>query len=138
MSDVESLRTQLRERGYLTHGIERWFALDPWSSRAFWLELITLALKAATLIAAFGALPLARIGNTLGLDELTVASTDTDAGALMAGKYLSPRVFIRYSYGLFNRIGGLLLRFNVNDRLSIETRSGDQTSMDLFYTIEKE
>jgi len=84
------------------------------------------------------ALPLQRIGNTLGLDELTVASTDTDAGALMAGKYLSPRVFIRYSYGLFNRIGGLLLRFNVNDRLSIETRSGDQTSMDLFYTIEKE
>jgi translocation and assembly module TamB len=84
------------------------------------------------------ALPLQRIGNTLGLDELTVASTDTDAGALMAGKYLSPRVFIRYSYGLFNRIGGLLLRFNVNDRLSIETRSGDQTSMDLFYTIEKD
>jgi translocation and assembly module TamB len=56
----------------------------------------------------------------------------------MAGKYLSPRLFIRYSYGLFNRIGGFLLRFNVNERLSIETRSGDQTSMDLFYTIEKD
>jgi translocation and assembly module TamB len=79
-----------------------------------------------------------RIGNTLGLDELTVQSTDTDAGALMAGKYLSPRVYIRYSYGLFNRIGGFLLRFKVNDRLSIETRSGEQESMDLFYTIEKE
>ena len=61
MSDVDSLRVQLRERGYLTHGIERWFALDPWSSRAFWLELITVALKAATLIAAFGALPLAAV-----------------------------------------------------------------------------
>ena len=43
----------------------------------------------------------------------------------MAGKYLSPKVYIRYSYGLFNRIGGLLLRFKVNDRLSIETRSGE-------------
>ena len=32
----------------------------------------------------------------------------------------------------------LSLRFNVNERLSIETRSGDQTSMDLFYTIEKD
>ena len=61
MSDVDSLRAQLRERGYLTHGIERWFALDPWSSRAFWLELILVALKAATLIAAFGALPLTAI-----------------------------------------------------------------------------
>ena len=56
MSDVDSLRAQLRDRGYLTHGIERWFALDPWSSRTFWLELTALALKAATLIALFGAL----------------------------------------------------------------------------------
>ncbi len=79
-----------------------------------------------------------RIGNTLGLDELTVQSTDTDAGALMAGKYLSPRVYVRYSYGLFNRIGGFLVRFRVNDRLSIETRSGEQESMDLFYTVEKD
>ncbi|HEU4617409.1 MAG TPA: translocation/assembly module TamB domain-containing protein [Gammaproteobacteria bacterium] len=78
-----------------------------------------------------------RIGQTLGLDELTVGSTETDAGALMAGKYLSPKVYIRYSYGLFNRIGGLLLRFKVNDRLSLETRSGDEKSMDLLYTVEK-
>ena len=79
-----------------------------------------------------------RIGNTLGLDELTVQSTTTDAGALMAGKFLSPRIYIRYSYGLFNRIGGLLLRFKVNERLSIETSSGDQKSMDLLYTIDKD
>jgi hypothetical protein len=58
---VDDLRRQLRDRGYLTHGIERWFALDPWSSRAFWLELVTLALKAATLIAAFAALPMAAV-----------------------------------------------------------------------------
>jgi hypothetical protein len=58
---VDDLRQQLRERGYLSHGIERWFALDPWSSRAFWLELVTVALKAATLIAAFAALPFTAI-----------------------------------------------------------------------------
>jgi hypothetical protein len=59
--DVDSLRQQLRERGYLTHGIERWFALDPWSSRAFWTELMLVAFKAALLIATFGALPLTAI-----------------------------------------------------------------------------
>jgi len=79
-----------------------------------------------------------RLGATLGLDELSVQSTATDAGALMAGKYLSPKLYIRYSYGLFNRIGGLLLRFKFNERLSVETRSGDQKSMDLLYTVEKE
>jgi translocation and assembly module TamB len=72
------------------------------------------------------------------LEELSVQTTAADEGELMAGKYLSPNVYIRYSYGLFNRIGGLLLRFKVNDRLSIETRSGEQKSMDLLYTVEKD
>lgn len=58
---VDSLRQQLKDRGYLTNGIERWFALDPWSSRAFWLELATVAFKAALLIAAFGALPMTAV-----------------------------------------------------------------------------
>jgi hypothetical protein len=61
VSEVDSLRQQLRDRGYLTHGIERWFALDPFRSRAFWLELVMVALKAATLIAAFAALPFATV-----------------------------------------------------------------------------
>jgi translocation and assembly module TamB len=79
-----------------------------------------------------------RFGNNLGLDEFTVQSTTQDAGELMAGKYVSPKVFIRYSYGLFNRIGGLLLRFEVNDRLSIETRSGEANAVDFLFTVEKE
>jgi hypothetical protein len=54
---VDDLRSQLRERGYLSHGIERWFALDPWSSRAFWLELATVSAKASLLIALFAVLP---------------------------------------------------------------------------------
>jgi hypothetical protein len=58
---VDDLRAQLRDRGYLTHGIERWFALDPWSSRTFWVELMLVALKAATLIAAFAALPMTAV-----------------------------------------------------------------------------
>src|SRR5215212_7936137 len=58
---IDQLREQLKERGYLRHGIERWFALDPWRSRAFWLELATVALKTAILIAIFGALPHAAV-----------------------------------------------------------------------------
>lgn len=61
VSDVDALRRALRDRGYLTHGIERWFALDPWSSRTFWVELAMVALKAAILIAAFAALPMAAV-----------------------------------------------------------------------------
>jgi len=58
---VDDLRRDLRERGYLSHAIERWFAHDPWSSRAFWLELITVAGKAALVIAVFAIVPLVSI-----------------------------------------------------------------------------
>lgn len=51
----------MRERGYLSHGIERWFALDPWRSRAFWLELLTVAVKAGLLVALFAILPLVAV-----------------------------------------------------------------------------
>ena len=79
-----------------------------------------------------------RVGETIGLDELSIEPTEVDAGALMAGKYLSPRVYMSYTYGLFNRLGGFLLRYDINDRLSLETRSGSEKSMDLLYSIEKD
>ncbi|HVT44731.1 MAG TPA: alkaline phosphatase family protein [Thermoanaerobaculia bacterium] len=54
---VEQLRDELRNLGYLSHGIEKWFALDPWSSRAFWTELVLLAAKSAMLLAPLMTLP---------------------------------------------------------------------------------
>ncbi len=62
---VDDLRRDLRERGYLSHAIERWFAHDPFtagrSSRAFWVELATVAAKAALLVALFAIVPLVAI-----------------------------------------------------------------------------
>lgn len=59
--EVDDLRAQLRERGYLSHGIERWFALDPWRSRAFWAELAAVAGKGAALTALFAVVPLVAV-----------------------------------------------------------------------------
>lgn len=56
-SPVDQLREQLRTLGYLSRGVERWFALDPWSSRTFWSELLTVAAKSATVLAPFFVLP---------------------------------------------------------------------------------
>jgi hypothetical protein len=62
---VDDLRRDLRERGYLSHAIERWFAHDPFtagrSSRAFWLELATVAAKASLLVALFAIVPLVAV-----------------------------------------------------------------------------
>ncbi|HEY6140436.1 MAG TPA: alkaline phosphatase family protein [Thermoanaerobaculia bacterium] len=79
---VDTLRQQLRERGYLSHGIERWFALDPWRSRAFWLELATVAAKAGLLVALFAVLPLVAV---MLIRNHPLTAWETLALALMYG-----------------------------------------------------
>ena len=51
--NVDQLREELKSLGYLSRGIERWFALDPFRSRTFWGELLSIAAKSALLIAPF-------------------------------------------------------------------------------------
>src|SRR5438876_2983246 len=86
---VDDLRQQLRDRGYLSHGIERWFALDPRSSRTFWLELIVVAGKAAVLIGAFAMLPLVAImlfrNHPLTGWETLLMAVAYDASAFITG-----------------------------------------------------
>ena len=75
MQSVDELREQLKSLGYLSHGFERWFALDPWSSRTFWSELLLLALKSATACSPFVAAPFVLItvlkNLPLGAAEIT-------------------------------------------------------------------
>lgn len=79
-----------------------------------------------------------RVGESLGFDEFSVRTTAADTGQLMAGKQISSRLYMRYTYGIFNRIGGLLFRLRLTDRVSLETRSGEYKAMDLIYTVERE
>ncbi|MBI2215074.1 MAG: hypothetical protein HYU52_15605 [Acidobacteria bacterium] len=90
MSDpsVDQLRQQLRDLGYLTHGIERWFALDPWSSRTFWSELLAVSAKASLLSSIFAALPLLAItilrNKPLALADAVVMGSVQAAGAFFS------------------------------------------------------
>ena len=99
---VETLREQLRQRGYLSHGIERWFARDPWSSRTFWTELFVVAAKAAAVIAVFGALPYTAVmlirnrplgaGETLELFALYGVASFVLAGVIVVAIALALKV----------------------------------------------
>ncbi|NNF62497.1 MAG: hypothetical protein HKN06_14370, partial [Gammaproteobacteria bacterium] len=77
-----------------------------------------------------------QIGRSVGLDELRLDTRNVDTGAIMAGKRIGPDLYIRYSYGLFSRLGALLLRYRLNNRISLEARSGEDQSLDLIYTRE--
>lgn len=90
MSDpsVDQLRQQLRDLGYLTHGIERWFALDPWSSRTFWAELLAVSAKASLLSSLFAMLPLLAI-TILRNSPLALADALLVGGVQAAGAFAS-------------------------------------------------
>lgn len=86
-----------------------------------------------------GAVITERIGRELGLDEVEL---DTEGGldesALTLGLYLSPRLLLRYSIGLFDNTSKVLLRYELTRNLSVETASGTtEQSVDLIYRFER-
>jgi len=78
------------------------------------------------------------IGQAVGLDELTVGGNNQNTTELIAGKKINSRLYARFAYGVFNRIGKLVMRYKLSDSFSIEISAGENQSMDILYTIEKE
>jgi len=79
-----------------------------------------------------------QIGQTVGLDELTVAGDNQNTTELVAGKQINPDLYARYAYGVFTKLGHLLLRYRLSDSFMIEVGAGETQSMDIVYTIERE
>lgn len=77
-----------------------------------------------------------RIRNELGLDTLGIQGA-ADNRQLFAGKRLGNRLFIEYAYGMVDSLGTLLLRYQLNRRLAIESRSGSARLIDIIYSVKK-
>ncbi len=76
----------------------------------------------------------AEISASLGLDELGIEGSGED-GRLLAGKWLGDSLYLQYAYGIFDKLGSLLVRLSLSERLTLETRSGQQQSLDLVYSV---
>jgi translocation and assembly module TamB len=79
-----------------------------------------------------------QIGQTVGLDELRVSGNNQNTTELVAGKQVNSRLYARYAYGVFTRLGHLLLQYRLSDSFTIEIGAGQTQSMDIMYTIERE
>jgi len=73
----------------------------------------------------------------LSLDEVGLEGAGGDDTAMVAGKKLSEDFYVRYTYGLFSRIGTLLIRYDIGRGFSIEAGSGEQQTLDLLYSIDR-
>ncbi|HBX38500.1 MAG TPA: hypothetical protein DEG76_14970 [Pseudohongiella sp.] len=79
-----------------------------------------------------------QIQDQLGLDTLSIDSRgDVSDSSLMLGKYITPRIFVRYAVGLFETESSLAIEYTVNDRVKLEATSGQSQSIDLTYTVEQ-
>jgi translocation and assembly module TamB len=78
------------------------------------------------------------IGDTLGLDQLSVAAGDElGETSLLMGKRLAPGLYIRYALGLFGEEGRIELGYEVTDNVTVEVESGTGHGADVIYRLER-
>lgn len=72
------------------------------------------------------------------LDELEINSDDgIDQSQLWIGKYLTPKLLVRYVVGIFDRAFSLGMEYQLTKHLRLEAESGETQSVDIVYKIER-
>lgn len=77
-----------------------------------------------------------RVRNDLGLETLGVQGS-AENRQFFAGKRFGSRLFVEYAYGIVDNLGSLLLRYELNSRLVVESRSGAARTVDIVYSVKK-
>lgn len=73
-----------------------------------------------------------------GVDELEIKSDQGfDQSELWVGKYLTPRLLVRYVVGIFDQAFGFGVEYQLTDRLRLEAESSETQSVDVVYKIER-
>jgi len=79
-----------------------------------------------------------QIGSAFGLQE---AAIESDAGtrelSLVLGRYLTPRLYLRYVQGLEQGLQTFLLRYELTRHFHVQAQSGVKAGVDVFYSFER-
>ncbi|MEX2353307.1 MAG: translocation/assembly module TamB domain-containing protein, partial [Gammaproteobacteria bacterium] len=79
-----------------------------------------------------------RLSSTFQLDDVQInAEAGTEDASLLVGKYLTPKLYISYVMGLFDNFSTAKIRYDINNTWSLEARSGEDVSVDIYYQIDK-
>ncbi len=93
----------------------------------------------AAALKASGAGSLAEeLGRQFGLEELRVdGGSSLEDASLVAGTYLSPRLYVQYINELSTGDTKLRMRYDLTDRWQVEAETGNTQAGDFFYTFER-
>lgn len=78
------------------------------------------------------------LGRRLGLEELRLdAGNSLQEASVVAGTYLSPRLYLQYINELASRETKMRIRYDINKRLQLEAETGKSQAGDLYYTFDR-
>jgi translocation and assembly module TamB len=95
----------------------------------------------ATSIGLVGGEKIAKgLATRFGIDEVYIRPEEsTQQAQLVLGKYLSPKLYVRYAIGLGEAVDTLQIQYKLTDRWILHTESAvTKQGTDLIYTIEKD
>jgi translocation and assembly module TamB len=77
-----------------------------------------------------------QVRTSLGLETLTVEGT-LDDSRIIAGTRIGGRLLVEYGYGLADQLGTLILKYQLNERLTLESSTGTVSTIDLKYNVRR-
>lgn len=78
------------------------------------------------------------IAQFFGVDELSIKSDKgIEQSQLWVGKYVTPKILVRYVVGLFDQAFSLGVVYRLTDKVRVEAESGETQSVDVIYRIER-
>ena len=87
---------------------------------------------------ALGLQQLAPGGNgILGLDEVSFETNNANEAAMVAGKRINDKLYVRYVFGSSGEPGAFRIRYSLGRGFSLESSTGSQQSLDLIYLIDR-
>ena len=97
-----------------------------------------LASQAATSLGLRGGNLLAKtVGRGVGLDQAQIETKgDLQQASFVAGKYLSPNLYVSYGIGLFDPVSTVRLRYILSSKWTLQAETGEATGADLLYRVE--
>ena len=76
-------------------------------------------------------------GGRFGLDEVSFETNDANEAAMVAGKRISDKLYVRYVFGAMGQAGAFRIRYRLGRGFSLESSTGSQQSLDLIYLFER-
>jgi translocation and assembly module TamB len=78
------------------------------------------------------------VGKKFSIDEVYFdAGSDIKETSFVAGKYLSPKLYVSYATGLFENTNTFRARYSLTSKWTLQTESGKESGTDLLYWFEQ-